>query len=210
MRRQTTGWRALRFVRGAIAAVVLCGLTFVPAQATIVAPVDLPGLVAGASLVVYGRVVSTHAVVADSRTWTIVTLGMPAFLKGSGGREVSFAVPGGQIGRYRTIMVGAPEFEVGDEIVVFLAPTTNGALALVGFSQGLIRIVRDGDAATPMVLSPPFARDGQTQSLVRGGAVKRFVPLATLVEDVRTLAVRAPVDPTAREHRRGGVNQEGR
>jgi hypothetical protein len=59
---------------------------------------------------------------SDDRTRidTIVTLEAASYLKGGPGDAVTFRVPGGQIGRYRNVMVGAPEFRQGEEVVLFL------------------------------------------------------------------------------------------
>jgi hypothetical protein len=48
-----------------------------------------------------------------------VTIDVEESLKGSLGRTVQFLVPGGALGRYRSIFVGAPQFVV-ERVVVFL------------------------------------------------------------------------------------------
>jgi hypothetical protein len=47
---------------------------------------------------------------------TVVTLDVEAWLKGSLGRTVQFVVPGGALGRYRSIFVGAPQFVVEEAV----------------------------------------------------------------------------------------------
>jgi hypothetical protein len=172
---------------------LLC-VASVPVVATVLVSMDLTELVSRAGTVVYGRVVETRAVVVEGRTETIVTLGVPSYLKGEGGREVEFRVPGGLIGRYRTVVVGAPVLSEGDEVVAFLIRDAGQIATVVGFSQGVLKVSRRGSDATPMVLSPPISRDGRAQRIVRGDGAERFVPLATLVQDVRALAVAAARD----------------
>jgi hypothetical protein len=180
----------------------------VPSSSTVVAPLDLAELVAGARTIVYGRVMRTQAVVVDGRTETTVSLGVPAYFKGDGGREVVFRVPGGQIGRYRTVVVGAPVLQPGDEVVVFLRGDRAAMPVIVGFSQGVLRVVRPAPGATPMVLAPPFARDGGAQGVKRGTGARRFVPLADFAADVRAMAADIE-DGTARNGRVPAIGRVG-
>ena len=52
---------------------------------------------------------------------TLVTLEVETYAKGDLGRTVTLRVPGGQMGPYRSVMLGAPTFVEGEEVVVFLA-----------------------------------------------------------------------------------------
>ena len=76
----------------------------------------------GARAIVHGRVIAIEPRWADGRRRieTLVTVHAEEYLKGDLGSEVTFKVPGGQMGPYRSVMVGAPTFQSGDEIVVFL------------------------------------------------------------------------------------------
>ena len=46
----------------------------------------------------------------------MVTVEVDDVAKGSPGRTGQFMVPGGTLGRYRPLIVGAPQFAVGDEV----------------------------------------------------------------------------------------------
>jgi hypothetical protein len=177
-------------------------------DATVVVPMDLRELVSQATVIAYGRVTGVRSVVVNDRTESVVTLGAPFYVKGSGGREVQFRVPGGRIGRYRTIVLGAPDPQAGDEVVVFL--TGDGPVAtLLGFSQGLLKVARPSDGAVPMVLAPPVSRDAIAQRVVRGSGVPRFVPLASFVEDVRGLMTSSPGTRTPGNRETGGPGKTG-
>ena len=65
------------------------------------------------------------------------------YLKGNLGEHVTVRVPGGQIGRYRTVFVGAPEFREGDEVVLFLKQAGRSDPYIIGLSQGAFRVVPD-------------------------------------------------------------------
>jgi hypothetical protein len=156
-------------------------------DATVVVPLDLRELVSQAATIAYGRVVDVRAFVAGGRTESVVTLGAPFFLKGSGGREVVFRLPGGRVGRYRTVVMGTPVLQAGDEVVVFLAEAAGQPPTLIGFSQGLLKVSRPARDAAPMLLSPPVSRGTGTQRVVRGTDSPRFMPLAEFVGQVRGL-----------------------
>ena len=81
--------------------------------ATVVVPAEFSEVVAGSQIIVHGRVTSVRAEWSDdrSRIDTIVTVVAGSYLKGGPGSTVTFRVPGGQIGRYRNVMVGAPQLQ---------------------------------------------------------------------------------------------------
>ena len=88
----------------------------------VVVPAEFSEMVTASDLVVHGRVVAIRPqIVGDRRTIeTVITVAVVDALKGQPGETVYFRVPGGQVGRYRRLMVGAPEFAEGEEVVLFL------------------------------------------------------------------------------------------
>lgn len=180
-----------------------------PATATIVVSADLGELVAGAHIIAHGHVVGVYPVRLDGRhTETLVTLAPIACLKGEPAGDLVFRVPGGEIGRYRTVVVGAPVFREGDEVVVFLAGQAPRIPHIVGFSQGVLRVVRDQDSARPMVLAPPSAGDSQeaaAERIVRGDGTRRMLSLREFSSQVQALIERGPRIPPAEPPAGGAV-----
>jgi hypothetical protein len=178
-----------------LAAVLLASLVVAlgpPAAATIVVSLDLAQLVEGADTVAYGRVVDVFTVRLDGRySETLVTLAPSAVLKGQASGDIVFRVPGGEMGRYRTVVVGAPVLHMNDEIVVFLAGQPPRVPHVVGFSQGVLPIMRD-DARRPIVLAPPVADRSGAQPVVRGGAPTRVMMLSAFADDVRAMVEGRP------------------
>jgi hypothetical protein len=85
---------------------------------------------------------------------TIVSLETEAYLKGSLGDVVQFRVPGGSLGRFRNIVVGAPQFTVGQRVIVFLGSRGPTVPYVLGMSQGVFRWSQSqGDW---MVTPPPI------------------------------------------------------
>ena len=96
-----------------------------------------------------------------------------------------FRVPGGQIGRYRRFMVGAPEFASGEEVVLFLKGRPPGVPYPFGLSQGVYRVVRGADGRS--VVMPPAVAESAGR-VVRGDPSRRPVEFAVFATNVRTIA----------------------
>src|SRR3954451_5177005 len=92
------------------------------AHATVELPVEFGEMVQGSQLVVHGRVVDVRSQQTGDRRSieTLVTVAVTEALKGRPGDSVSFRLPGGEVGRYRRVVVGVPRFTAGDDVIVFL------------------------------------------------------------------------------------------
>src|SRR4051812_5696962 len=97
-------------------------LLSVAVQATVILPIEFRELVTTSSTIVQAHVTDVRSAYVDGRRSieTFVTVAADEYLKGNLGEHVTFLVPGGEIGRYRTIFIGAPQFHEGDEVVLFL------------------------------------------------------------------------------------------
>jgi hypothetical protein len=156
-------------------------LVAVPAalRATVLVPIEFRELVTISSTIVHGRVVDVRADWVDGRRAidTFLTIEADEYFKGGPGGTVVVRVPGGQMGRYKTIFVGAPEFQRGDEVVLFLRGNPARGAFIVGLSQGAFRVAPDRTGRR-VVTSPVLM--GKTNDLaeavVRGDITRR--PLA--------------------------------
>jgi hypothetical protein len=158
--------------------------------ATVLVPAELGELARDAQAIVRGRVVSVEARWSDDHRAieSTVTLEVERTLKGSFGSDVQFRVPGGQLGRFRSLVVGAPEFIVDQRVVVFLGARGPSVPFVLGMSQGVFRIVtsdRDGWTVTPPALWPAAAG---TVRVARGDPEQRPMPLGDFEQRVRALA----------------------
>jgi hypothetical protein len=155
-----------------------------------VVPADLGELSRDAKAIARGRVAAVEGRWTDDRRTieTIVTLEVESYLKGSLGATLQFRVPGGDLGRFRSIVVGAPEFAVDERVVVFLGARGPGIPYVVGFNQGVYRVVRGGDGATLLVTPPAMLPtvSGNT-TIVRGDPNRKPLPLGDFEQRVRTL-----------------------
>lgn len=167
-------------------AALLFALSAAPAHATLLIPIEFRELVNVSSVIVHGRVVDVRPAWGDGRrsieTW--LTVDVTEYMKGSLGATLTVRVPGGQIGRYRTVFVGAPAFHDGDEVVLFLR-SFNGRISIVGLSQGAFRVLSDGTrtmVTTPVIMTKP---GDAAAPVTRGDAARRPLPLDTFRDLVR-------------------------
>ena len=134
--------------RLAPACLLLVLATASPASATVFLPADFATIVNEASVIVHGRVVEIRSALTGPRRTieSVITVTAMESLKGQPGSTVTFRVPNGQVGRYRRVLVGAPEFVEGEEVVLFLQGRAPAMPTPVGLSQGVYRVRRAGAA----------------------------------------------------------------
>jgi hypothetical protein len=161
----------------------------VSVQATVIAPIEFRELVNTAPVIVTGKVVDVRSEWIDGRrsVETFVTVAADEYLKGDLGERVTLRVPGGQIGRYRTIFVGAPEFRLGEEVVLFLKHAGPSYPYIVGLNQGAYRVVTDPATGRRMVTTPIVMGTGgeAPERVVRGDVSRRPLPIERFRESVR-------------------------
>jgi hypothetical protein len=104
-----------------------------------------------------------------------VTLQVDSYLKGELGDTVTFRVPGGRLGRLRSIVVGAPRFERDQQVIVFLGNRGPSIPHVLGLGQGVYRVARTGDAW--MVTPPALVGTTVVQPVVRGDRARRPLTL---------------------------------
>jgi hypothetical protein len=172
----------------AVAAAAIC-LSMTAASAMVVVPAEFSEIVTGSDLVVHGRVVAIRPqIVGDRRTIeTVITVAVVDALKGQPGETVYFRVPGGQVGAYRRVMIGAPEFAAGEEVVLFLKGRAPGVPYPFGLSQGVYRVVRG--AAGQTLVTPPMVADAPGR-VVRGDLSRRPIELSVFARNVREIVER--------------------
>ena len=158
-------------------------------RATIVVPIEFRELVTTTPVIVHGQVTDVRSAPVDGRRSvdTFVTVAAGEYLKGDLGRFVTFRVPGGEVGRYRTIVIGAPEFKVGDEVVLFLKTQASALPFIAGFNQGVYRVVPDRQTGRRMVTTPiVMGRDGvEPEPVVRGALTRKPMAIEAFRDTVR-------------------------
>ena len=166
--------------------ILIAWLSLVPLGATTLLPADFAQMVSESQLIVHARVVAVEGELIGTRR-TIesrVTIQVLSSIKGQAASELVFRVPGGRVGRYRRIFVGAPTFNAGDEVLLFLKGRAPSLAMPYGLSQGVYRVSRAGGSP---VVTPVPPLDGVAGTL-RGDPVRTPLPLDEFTRQVRALA----------------------
>jgi hypothetical protein len=160
----------------------VAGVCVASVGATTVLPVDFAVMVHESESIVHGVVTDVRSqMTAERRSIeTLVTVTVIERLKGAATRQVVVRVPNGQVGRYRRITVGAPEFAEGDEVVLFLSGRAPLVPMPFGLNQGVYRVTRapGGAVVTPLVA------EGAGR-VVRGDPARRPLSIASFAQQVR-------------------------
>jgi hypothetical protein len=124
-------------------------------SASLVVPAGFREVVTEATAIVRGRVTDVRAIdTGDNGIETVGTVAVDSTLKGPSVQFIAVRVPGGVIGRYRQVMVGAPTLRVGQQAVFFLKRGPDDAWRPIGLTQGLYRVRADA-VTRRLVVQPP-------------------------------------------------------
>jgi len=155
-------------MRVVLITILLSVITDGAARATVVVPADLNQLSREAVAIARGHIVAVEPQWKDDRRGieTLVTLETETYLKGSLGSAVQFRVPGGSLGRFRSVVVGAPQFTVGQHVILFLGSHGPTIPYVLGLSQGVYRLTQSpqGD----LMVTPPVIAAASDGPIVRG------------------------------------------
>jgi hypothetical protein len=171
-------------------AFLLCSTT----SATVLLPAEFREIVAGSQVIVHGRVIDVRSEWVDnsSRIESLVTVQPAAFYRGAPAASITFRTPGGQVGRYKSVMVGAPEFRVGDEAVLFLRTGGSGPPQIFGLNQGLFRVRVDARTGRRLVVRQALINSGADANRVtRGDRTRRPLTLDAFAAEVRAAVQQA-------------------
>jgi hypothetical protein len=171
-------------------AAALLAVCATAAHATVLVPGSLADLVRDAQVIVCGRVTEVSAQWADGRRRieSVVVIEASGYLKGDYGGRLAFKVPGGAIGRYQSVMMGAPVFRPGDDVILFLGAEGPELPHLIGFSQGVLRLARDQHTGRLLVQPPPAAAArARTLPVRRGDLSRRPIPYEEFAARIQAL-----------------------
>lgn len=139
------------------------------AAATMVPRMDLASLTSTSGRILHGTVVKRWSAWSESgrHIWTHYEIQVSETLKGLPQAVFTLSEPGGIVGNTGMSISGVPEFQVGDEVVVFSFQTPSGYWRVRGYGQGKyevathesgVRTVRNSPGE--IVLIDPPARTG--------------------------------------------------
>jgi hypothetical protein len=187
---------------GRVIPFIACVLVHTIATATVLVPAEFREIVGGSEIIAHARIVDVRPQWADGRRWvdSIVTAEVLTSLKGGVTSTVTFKVPGGQLGRYRSVVIGAPVFKKGDEAVLFLKQGSEEWPSVFGLNQGVFRVRRDAHTGQQIVVPPVMsatvataASSAEGQPIRRGAVERKPMPIEAFGARVREAMAARPV-----------------
>jgi hypothetical protein len=178
--------------------------------ATVTIPIEFRNVVSLSTIIARGHVTDVRGIVLhDGKIETVATVAVDNALKGQPEAFVSVRLPGGEVGRTKMVMIGAPTVKVGEHAVFFLKPGPDNVLRPVGLMAGVYPIQPDSRSGRAVIAPPVVA--GQT-SMGRGAVTRgdtRRKPMSILeFESLVKLVMSAPAAkavPRAVGRGRGGL-----
>jgi hypothetical protein len=161
----------------------IIALVTAPLLATTVEKMELPQLVSASDSIVQGRVDSVEARYEANRIYTYVSVTIDDPLKGERRRTVLLRQIGGTIGAKRTWVAGMPQFNIGDQVILFLRDRHDGTFDVTGLNQGKYDIVNDFAVANVTGLA---ILDSRTGRISEAGFVEK-APLESFKARIREL-----------------------
>ncbi len=158
-------------------------------HATVIVPAEFREVVAGSDLIAYGRVVDVRPQWADERRRidSVITAEVLSWFKGGSDRTVSFVVPGGEIGRYRQVTIGAPSFAAGEEVFLFLKTQGSPIPYVFGLNQGVFRVKTDDRGARKVTTPALLAVSAEPETIRRGAVSRRPMPVDDFTSQIRAV-----------------------
>lgn len=152
----SSSWAGARFALVALSVAIATGLFQPRARATVMVEVPLETMIREADAIVVGVVEQVGARLVmrqdGAEPHTITTLRVREWVKGSGGALVRIDELGGTVAQRSTRIAGTPEYTPGEEVVVFLRRTPEGALRTFAMVQGRFGIRRGVPGADDVVV----------------------------------------------------------
>lgn len=159
-------------------------------EATVLLPAEFREIVAGSAVIAHVQIADVRPEWADGRRRidSVVTAAVVSSFKGQPGETIAFKVSGGELGRYRSVTIGAPIFRPGEEAVLFLSAADGEPLQVFGLNQGVFRVRPDPVSGRRMVVTPVLASRGEpAQRVTRGSVERRPLSMEDFGAQVRTV-----------------------
>ncbi|MGD0401729.1 MAG: hypothetical protein ABSB66_00910 [Candidatus Acidiferrales bacterium] len=124
-------------------ALCVCLLACAGIAPTTLSHMSVAKLTRVSSLILRARCVENYTAWDAGEIWTFTTYEPTEVWKGSAQARVRVRLLGGRLGNLTSNVSGVPRFRAGEDVVLFLAPTTRGDFSVVSWVQGTFRIRHD-------------------------------------------------------------------
>jgi hypothetical protein len=117
------------------------------ANSTTLARMSVAQMTHAAQLVVRARCVTNFTLWDDGEIWTFTTFAVEETWKGAhaenSNQDITVRLLGGTVGNLTSVVSGVPRFAPGEEVILFLEPTSRGDFSIVSWVQGTFRVRHD-------------------------------------------------------------------
>jgi hypothetical protein len=144
------GQACLRWI-GAVACVALILAVVGSAAATTIERMSLAKMAQAAPLIVRAVCVGNSVAQDAGEIWTLTSFDVEETWRGEAQSQVRVRLLGGSLGNITSHVSGVPRFRPGEDVVLFLEPTTRGDFSVVSWEQGTFRIQRGGSGGWALV-----------------------------------------------------------
>ena len=158
-----------------------------PLEATTLQQLPFDEMVEKSTAILRARVAGSTGVLRGTDVYTMYRIEIQEILKpGVKPIPVEVAVPGGVAGDLRQMVAGAPSLRIGLEYVMFLWTGRSGITQLIGLSQGLFDVTRNG-------AGDPVASRGPAPELMldSAGHAVHDQPISMKLSDLKAQVSRA-------------------
>ena len=149
------------------------------ADASKVIPMNMEEMTDRSQAIVIGRVLALRSDWNTDRTriYTNVMLEVERFLKGdTGSRLMTVRILGGQVGNFRAMVLGAPQFGIGERVLLFCSGSQARIPRVLGLSMGKFSIVTSegGEEILKRDISSLMLANHRTDSRQPGDPITRY------------------------------------
>jgi len=152
----------------------LAAMSTVTLRSTVMVPLFMDDLAESSQTVVHGSISAKRAEWAPDHRMinTVYTVEPQEYLKGTLGASFEIREPGGELDGEGLYVASVPQFEVGQETLLFVWTDQAGSHQVTGFDQGAVQVVKDGKGQKTAVRRIPLgsARVGQSNAALVSGA----------------------------------------
>jgi hypothetical protein len=153
-------------------------------------------MAANSTLIVRARCIGSIVAVERGEIWTLTSFEPRETWKGIAPPVVRVRLLGGRTRDVTSYVSGVPRFRPGEEVVLFLVPSSAGRFAIVSWAQGTFRVRRD-PASGAEVVTRDTAGYGLAPS-ERAASLFSIVRYTPLEEFHRSIEVALAASPLAR------------
>ncbi len=120
-------------------------------SASTIEHMSIPRLARTAPLIVRAKCAGNVARWDAGEIWTFTGLEIEDRWKGAAPSRLSIRMLGGSVGNITSTVSGAPRFQSGEDLILFLEPNKLGDFSIEGWAQGTFRIRRDARTGRELV-----------------------------------------------------------